>query len=101
MGEAVGLYFRGMTKDEVNKLRARLNKLAGELGHTAKSGPTAGKGNLAAMIIGIDAGEAVVVQLDTETVEQATAWLRRHACECEGASINLFKFLSALERLQK
>ena len=98
MGEAVGLYFRGMTKDEVNALRARLNKLAGELGYTAKSGPTAGEGNLAAMIIGIDKGEVIVVKPDTDTVDQTLAWLRRHACETGEAVVNLARFRAALEQ---
>ena len=101
MGQAIGLYFRGLDKEGVNALRARLNRRARELDYTAQAGPTTGAGNLAALLIGIDAGEAVVVQLDTETVEQTIAWLRRHACEGEGASIKLFKFLDALEQSQK
>ena len=87
MGEAVGLYFRGMSKDEVNALRARLNKLAGELGYTAKSGPTFGAGNMAALLIGIDQGHEAIVHLagqETETVEATIAWLKGQIIELQG-----------------
>jgi len=67
MGQAIGLYFRGLDKDEVNALRARLNRLAGEFGFTAKAGPTTGEGNLAALLIAIGDGEIVLVQRDPET----------------------------------
>ena len=91
MGEAVGLYFRGMSKDEVNALRARLNKLAGELGYTAKSGPTFGAGNMAALLIGIDKGHEAIVHLagqETETVEATIAWLRERIVELNGQGYN-------------
>jgi len=62
MGKAIGLYFRDMDQGEINALRARLNTLAYELGYTAKSGPTAGKGNLAALLVAIDAGDVFVTK---------------------------------------
>ena len=68
MGKAIGLYFRDMEQDEINALRMRLNALAGELGYVAKAGPTVGKGNLAALLVAIDAGEVSVVK--SETTEQ-------------------------------
>lgn len=91
MGEAVGLYFRGMTKDEVNAMRARLNKLAGELGYTARSGPTAGAGNMAALLVGIDGGHDAIVHLagqDVETIEATVAWLRERITELHGIGYN-------------
>ena len=62
---AIGLYFPG-TQDEVNALRERLNQLAGEFGYTASRGPTTGQGNLAEMLIAIDAGELALVLLPDE-----------------------------------
>ena len=62
-GTAIGLYFRGMTKEDTNALRARLNELALELGYTAKAGPTYGKGTLAAMLVAIATGELRVVRV--------------------------------------
>lgn len=62
MGTAIGLYFRGKDKAEVNAIRARLNELAGELGYTAVSGPTTGEGNLAALLVALAAGELRIVK---------------------------------------
>ena len=67
MGKAIGLYFRDMDQDEINALRARLNRLAGEFGFTAKAGPTTGEGNLAALLIAIGDGEIILVRRDPET----------------------------------
>ena len=67
MGKAIGLYFRDMDQDEINALRARLNQLAGEIGFTAKAGPTTGEGNLAALLIAIGDGEIILVRRDPET----------------------------------
>jgi len=63
-GGTMGLYFRGMPQDEINALRARLNDRAGELGYTALTGPTAGEGNLAALLVAIDAGEVELVKVE-------------------------------------
>lgn len=62
-GAAIGLYFRGMSKEDVNDLRARLNERARELGYTSTRGPTAGDGNLAALLVAIDAGEVRLVKV--------------------------------------
>ena len=60
-GHAVGFYFAGMSQDEVNALRSRLNELAAELGYVAKAGPTAGQGNAAALLVAIAKGEVGLV----------------------------------------
>ena len=65
-GTAIGLYFRGMTKEDTNALRARLNEIALELGYTAKAGPTYGEGNLAAMLVAIATGELQVIRVEGE-----------------------------------
>ena len=67
MGQAIGLYFRGLDKEGVNALRARLNRLAGTFGYVAQAGPTTGEGNLAALLIAIGDGEIVLVRHDPET----------------------------------
>lgn len=61
----IGLYFAGLSAEQTNALRARLNKVAGSLGYTAQGGPTAGEGNVAALLQAIDAGEVAVVRLPT------------------------------------
>ena len=66
-GTTIGFYFRDMEQDEINALRARLNALAAEFGYIAKRGPTAGRGNLAALLIAIGDGEFVLIQRDPET----------------------------------
>jgi hypothetical protein len=68
MGSTIGLYFP-IDKDEVNALRARLNALAGELGYIAKAGPTAGKGNLAALLMAIDEDKIFIANRITELSE--------------------------------
>lgn len=58
MGEAIGFYFRGdITKQELNQIRAELNRIAKELGYLAKTGPTMGQGNAAALLVAIAKGE--------------------------------------------
>lgn len=60
----IGFYFRGLTQTEVNALRTRLNELAARHGYLALRGATKarGEGNLAAMLVAIDAGELTVVR---------------------------------------
>jgi len=87
MGQAIGLYFRGLDKSGVNDLRARLNRLAGELGYTAQAGPTTGDGNLAALLIGIGDGYEAIVHLageDMETIEATVSWLKGQIIELQG-----------------
>lgn len=68
MAGTTGLYFRALTQDETNALRARLNHLAGDLSYVAHSGPTTGenRGVLAHLLVGVDAGEVAVVKLTDE-----------------------------------
>ena len=85
MGTA-GLYFRSMEKAEVNALRSRLNELAGSMGYLAVSGRTVGQGNLAALLVAIDAGEVAVVLLPDEQQGMVARWLREQA-ECQPAPL--------------
>ena len=77
---AIGLYFPG-TQEEVNALRERLNALAGEFGYTATRGPTTGQGNLAEMLVAIDAGELALVLLPDEQFSPALEVLDGLAAE--------------------
>lgn len=61
-----GLYFRGMSQQDANALRARLNARAAELGYTASGGPTKGQGNLAGLLRAIDEGEVVLSKREKE-----------------------------------
>lgn len=72
---AIGLYFRGLDREETNALRARLNKHAAFHGYTATRGPTAGQGNLAEMLQAIDAGELATVLLADSQFTSALAHL--------------------------
>lgn len=75
----IGLYFRGLDKDQTNALVHRLNTLAASHGYIAHAGPTAGQGNLAAMLQAIDGGEVAVVLLPDEQRGIAIRWLREQA----------------------
>ena len=77
---AIGLYFPG-TQEEVNSLRERLNTLAGEFGYMATRGPTTGQGNLAEMLVAIDAGELALVLLPDEQFSPALEVLDGLAAE--------------------
>jgi len=79
-----GFYFRGLNNEQVATMRRRLNDLAAELGYVAWSGPTAGQGNLAAMLQAIDAGEVAVVLLSDEQRRQAARWLNEQAGQVSG-----------------
>ena len=68
----VGLYFR-MDQPAANALRARLNEMAAGFGYTAAWGPTAGQGNLAALLVAIDAGDVILVRInDTQNGGRST-----------------------------
>lgn len=63
----IGLYYSTeFTQAETNALRSRLNDLAGTFGYIAHRGPTAGRGNLAELLIAIDSGEVALVLLPDE-----------------------------------
>jgi hypothetical protein len=51
-----------MEKEEANAIRAKLNEIAKDLGYLAERGPTAGEGNLAALLVAIAEGECVVTR---------------------------------------
>ena len=61
-GATLGFYFRGMTKEQANEIRARLNEIAAELGYTAKGGQTVGEGNAAALMVAIANGDVRLVK---------------------------------------
>jgi hypothetical protein len=74
----IGLYFPScMTNEDVNALRERLNETAAAFGYTASRGPTAGRGNLAEMLIAIDSGELALVLLPDEQIHNALQMLDR------------------------
>ena len=62
----IGLYFRGMSQQETNALRGKLNAIAAAHGYIAHAGQTAGEGNAAALLAGIAAGEVALVMLPDE-----------------------------------
>lgn len=69
---AIGLYFPSyMTNEDVNALRERLNEIAAAFGYTASRGPTAGRGNLAEMLVAIDSGELTLILLPDEQIHNA------------------------------
>ena len=63
-GSTIGFYFAGLSKEETNAVRARLNAIAAELGYRASRGATAGQGNAAALLVAIAAGEVQVMPTD-------------------------------------
>lgn len=73
---SVGLYFP-LPPDATNELRSRLNDLAASHGYVARRGPTAGRGNLVALLIAIDAGEVITVPLDDDKLLDALNALER------------------------
>ncbi len=60
-GSTIGFYFAGLSQDDTNQVRARLNVLAADLGYTAKRGGTAGQGNAAALLVAIANGDVKIV----------------------------------------
>lgn len=58
----IGFYFAGMSKDEANEVRRRLNEIAAAYGYTAQAGPTAGQGNAAALLVAIANGEVIIMK---------------------------------------
>jgi hypothetical protein len=64
MGTPLGFYFAGLTQEEVNQVRAQLNRIAAEFGYVAKAGPTAGQGNAAALLVAIARGKIKLVKVE-------------------------------------
>jgi len=97
----IGLYFRGLDNEDVNALRARLNNVAAAFGYTAERGPTTGEGNLAEMLVAIDAGELALVLLPDEHFRPALEHLDSLAAESprnEWAAVIADALRAALQR---
>ena len=94
---AIGLYFAGLTQVELNALRARLNRYAKIHGYIASRGPTAGKGNLAQMLVGIDAGQIALISLNKDQDQWKSAIKFLEAVEEPWATSLILGLLKALE----
>ncbi len=79
MSATFGLYFKGMSQEEVNAMRQRLNTIAASHGYTSERGPTTGEGNAAEMLMAIDSGELATVLLADEERASVIAWLDQQA----------------------
>lgn len=81
MASTIGLYF-DLSQEEANALRERLNALAYRLGFMARRGPTAGEGNLAALLQAIDGGVCRVERVQDWGCKRVfTAAEVRHAAQ--------------------
>lgn len=56
----IGLYFAGLSSDETNALRSRLNAIAAQLGYTTQAGSTFGEGNAAGLLAAIADGDVLL-----------------------------------------
>jgi hypothetical protein len=56
----LGFYFAGLSNEEANQMRGRLNDAAAHLGYTAKAGATTGQGNAAALLAAIADGDVLL-----------------------------------------
>lgn len=56
----LGFYFAGLSNEEANEMRGRLNDIAARMGYTAKAGATTGEGNAAALLAAIADGEVLL-----------------------------------------
>lgn len=75
----LGFYFAGLSNEEANEMRGRLNDIAARLGYTAKAGATTGEGNAAALLAAIASGEvllSVKAKPGAVAVEFSTTLLR-------------------------
>jgi hypothetical protein len=72
----LGFYFAGLSDEEANELRRRLNEIAAQLGYTAKAGPTTGQGNAAALLAAIVKGECEAKK--TSKIQAASERLAAH-----------------------
>ena len=92
----MGFYLRGLTQPQANALRARLTDLAASHGYLATRGPTAGRGNLAAMLQALDAGEVATVLLSDG--QRAAAIEHLGQVGEDWADVIVDSLLAALER---
>lgn len=56
-GTTLGFYFPGLSAQEANAVRERLNTLAAEWGYVAERGDTKGKGTAGRMLMALARGE--------------------------------------------
>jgi hypothetical protein len=83
----IGFYFRGMERQAVNALRARLNDLAAGFGYIAHGGPTTGRGNAAELFVAIDGGEVALVLLSDEQRAMVTLFLEQQVDAQPGTAL--------------
>lgn len=77
---AIGLYFRGMNKDETNATRRKFAAIAKRHGYVCvKGSPRPKEGNPAAIIVGIVRGEMALVLLPDPQRQWVAEWLREQA----------------------
>jgi hypothetical protein len=76
-GSTLGIYFPGLSKQEANAVRTRVNEVAAKLGVLAERGATAGNGATGRLLIAIANGDVVVSrrlsQGESETREAVAA----------------------------
>lgn len=72
----LGFYFAGMSSEEANAMRQRLNDAAASLGYTAQGGPTTGEGNAAALLAAIAEGDVLLSVKARPSAEFSTTLLR-------------------------
>jgi hypothetical protein len=56
-GSTLGIYFPGLSKEQANEMRTRLNALAAEWGYLAERGETAGQGAAGRLLMALARGE--------------------------------------------
>ena len=69
-GSTYGLYFAGLSVEEIQATLSRANAVAGELGYISRSGPSSGRGNAAALLVAIANGEVTVMRKDQQDIGQ-------------------------------
>jgi hypothetical protein len=71
-----GLYFKdGLSQEDANALRKRLNDLAASYGFLSERGPTAGDGNLSELLMALDSGKLMLVSEDQQKQIEALMYL--------------------------
>jgi len=69
-GSTYGLYFAGLSIEEIQATLARANTVAGQLGYISRTGPSSGRGNAAALLVAIANGEVTVTRRDQQEIGQ-------------------------------
>ncbi len=69
-GSTYGLYFAGLSVEEIRATLARANAVAGQLGYISRTGPSSGRGNAAALLMAIANGEVTVMRKDQQETGQ-------------------------------